>query len=81
MNRFNNEPEWHKILNQIDPIGSDWYVMMFLHDAGILPYKDGNEWCILVGPDLQVGTAGFGQTLNDALIDFLKNIKKNYDAN
>jgi hypothetical protein len=32
--------------------------------------KDGNAWCVLYGPDLQVGIAGFGDTPNDAVADF-----------
>lgn len=30
--------------------------------------KDGNQWCVLFGKDLQSGIAGFGDTPNDAII-------------
>lgn len=28
---------------------------------------DGDQWCALLGPNLQEGTAGFGDTISDAL--------------
>jgi hypothetical protein len=32
-------------------------------------FKDGGEWCALLGKDLQAGVAGFGPTKQDALWD------------
>lgn len=44
-----------------------------LKEAGIKkPYVDGNQFCILLGEDLQSGICGFGKTKKEALIDFLK---------
>jgi hypothetical protein len=40
--------------------------------------KDGNQWCVLYGPDLAVGIAGFGDTPNDAVADFNKNWAKQF---
>lgn len=40
------------------------------------PYKDGNQWCILKGENIQEGICGFGDNIEDALIDFLGNIPK-----
>lgn len=34
-------------------------------------YMDGNMWCILSGQNLQVGTSGFGKTVEDACVDFM----------
>lgn len=77
MARFNNEPEWVKVENKLDLLNfSEWYAFIFLHNAQLLPYKDGDRWCILVGEDLQSGIAGFGDSLNEALSDFLKNVKE-----
>ena len=43
--------------------------------AGIpAPFMDGNQWSILKGDDIQVGVVGFGDTKEDALVDFIKNI-------
>ena len=36
-------------------------------------YSDGNAWCALLGDDLQVGVAGFGDTPELACADFDKN--------
>ena len=42
--------------------------------AGLKPYKDGNQWCILVGDNIQEGICGFGDTIDEALYEFLKEI-------
>ena len=33
-------------------------------------YKDGDEWCCLYGPDLQIGVVGFGKTPDEAARKF-----------
>ena len=38
------------------------------------PYKDGNQWCILKGDNIQEGIVGFGTTQEDALVDFIRNV-------
>lgn len=30
--------------------------------------KDGNQWCVLFGEDLQVGVAGFGDSPHEAIL-------------
>ena len=40
------------------------------------PYKDGNQWCILKGENIQEGICSFGDNIEDALVDFLRNIPK-----
>lgn len=42
--------------------------------TGLKPYKDGNQWCILAGDNIQEGICGFGDTIEDALYEFLKEI-------
>ena len=32
--------------------------------------KDGNQWCVLYGDNLQVGIAGFGNSPHGAIMDF-----------
>ncbi len=32
--------------------------------------RDGNQWCVLYGDDLQVGVAGFGASPHEAVMDF-----------
>jgi len=36
----------------------------------LIPFKDGNSWCVLLGNDLQDGIAGFGNTPAVALQAF-----------
>lgn len=31
---------------------------------------DGDKWCALYGPDIQVGVSGFGDSPADAMLDF-----------
>ena len=37
--------------------------------------KDGDQWCVLWGRNLQTGIAGFGDTIGDAMIDFADEIR------
>ena len=37
---------------------------------GLVPYKDGNAWCVLWGENLQVGVSGFGDTPYLAVLAF-----------
>ena len=39
-------------------------------------YMDGNSWCVLYGGDLEVGIAGFGDTILEAIKDFSKNMEE-----
>lgn len=39
--------------------------------------KDGNQWCVLYGDNLQDGIAGFGDTPHAAILDFNKAFKEN----
>lgn len=36
----------------------------------LVPFRDGNQWCVLLGEDLQSGIAGFGDTPAKAMTDF-----------
>lgn len=48
-----------------------------LKEAGIKKsYKDGNQFCILLGEDLQSGICGFGKTKQEALVDFLRAVRR-----
>lgn len=37
---------------------------------GLIPFKDGNAWCVLWGKNLQEGIAGFGPTPSLAIEAF-----------
>jgi hypothetical protein len=45
-------------------------------EYGLVPYKDGNQWCVLYGENIQGGIVGFGDTRLDAMLEF----KKEYDS-
>lgn len=36
----------------------------------LVPFQDGNEWCVLLGENLQDGIAGFGTTPHAAIMEF-----------
>lgn len=36
----------------------------------LVPFRDGNAWCVLLGEDLATGIAGFGDTPEKAIWDF-----------
>ena len=36
----------------------------------IIPYKDGNRWCALLGENIQEGIVGFGSSASEALQNF-----------
>ena len=38
--------------------------------------QDGDKWCCLYGDNLQEGVAGFGDTPNEAILDFNKAMHK-----
>lgn len=39
-------------------------------ELNIRMFRDGAEICVLLGPNLREGVAGFGATVNEALNDF-----------
>lgn len=46
---------------------------LFVKTYGLIPFKDGNNWCVLLGDNIQVGICGFGETPLKAILDFNKN--------
>ena len=48
--------------------------------AGLKPYKDGNKWCILIGDNIQEGICGFGDTIDEALYQFLLEVLEKQKA-
>ena len=42
--------------------------------------KDGNQWCVLYGENLQVGLAGFGKSPHLAIMDFNNQWYKEIEA-
>jgi hypothetical protein len=46
------------------------YRSMFAVILGLVPYKDGDQWCVLWGDNLQVGISAFGKTPYEAMAHF-----------
>lgn len=44
---------------------STWAVVL-----GLVPFKDGDSWCVLYGADIQEGVCGFGSTPALAMMAF-----------
>ncbi len=44
---------------------AQWAVVL-----GLKPFKDGDQWCVLYGGDLQDGIAAFGETPEKAIYNF-----------
>lgn len=59
----------------IDDIYSSIYPVS-LSSIKIKVYKDGNQWCVLHGENIQEGIAGFGDTVDSAIKDFNRNLKE-----
>jgi hypothetical protein len=49
--------------------------MSFVKTFNLIPFKDGNMWCVLLGENLQEGISGFGETPLMAVLDFNKNFR------
>jgi hypothetical protein len=56
--------DMHGIALQVDPAGEP-EPRPFLR-TGAKVYRDGDAWCVTVGPDIQAGVAGFGNTVQEA---------------
>ena len=69
--------EVYEYLDQDLTSNREWNIVHALKDCGIMPYRDGNQWCILIGEDLQSSICGFGELIYDAFIDFMKNVQIN----
>lgn len=44
--------------------------IQLVFEEKLTPFKDGNQWSFLLGPNIQEGVCGFGDTILDAAIDF-----------
>lgn len=44
---------------------------------GLKPYKDGDQWCVLLGDNIQVEVIGFGNTPIEAIRNFNKEFYNN----
>jgi len=43
---------------------------------GLIPIRDGNKWYILLGSNIQEGVVSFGDTPEEAILNFDNEMKK-----
>lgn len=48
----------------------DMAIVTMIKILGLIPYKDGNQWCVRWGENIQEGICGFGNTPMEAIADF-----------
>ena len=46
--------------------------IQLVFEEKLTPFKDGNQWCFLLGHNIQEGVCGFGDTILGAAINFYK---------
>lgn len=46
--------------------------VQLVFEEKLIPFKDGNQWCFLLGRNTQEGICGFGDTILDAAVAFYK---------
>lgn len=63
----------HRVKMQILYENRDAQVAELASMLKLIPYRDGNQWCVLWGENIQVGICGFGDTPFKALLDFNNN--------
>lgn len=73
-----SQRQWHEELQHQEKMNiliQEWEYKLF---AMLKPdvKKDGNQWCVLYGSDLQEGIAGFGNTPYLAILDFNSQFNK-----
>jgi hypothetical protein len=51
--------------------------MVYVKTYNLIPFKDGDNWCVLLGTNIQEGIAGFGDTPLRAIRDFNKHFTSN----
>jgi hypothetical protein len=71
------EVEFHGTRMNAENLREDLYREMLRPFYMLKPavFPDGSRWCALHGPDLQAGVAGFGDTPEQAAINFDVNWK------
>lgn len=56
---------------------ADIHIIETVKSFGLIPFKDGDEWCVLLGDNIQSGICGFGKTPMSAMYEFVANLHKN----
>jgi hypothetical protein len=51
--------------------------LLIVEKFNLIPYKDGSDWCVLLGKNIQEGICGFGNTPLKAILNFNNNFYNN----
>ena len=84
-NLTNAQAQEHKVdalLTRLSNLGTGTKQTLFTRDEvateilaadtiNLSPYKDGDQWCVLFGDNIQEGFVGFGPTVFEALKAFI----------
>lgn len=65
--RQHHEVMRHECLRRAAEIQEEMAIVAALHPQ---IYRDGDQWCVLYGQDIQTGIVGFGKTPSAAILDF-----------
>lgn len=52
------------------------HAFAIVRELELMPYKDGNEWCILWGENIQDGVFASGQNVRQAVVNFYEELVK-----
>ena len=61
--------------NKMEPYLLNIEIWQCITALGIKPFKDGNQWSFLYGDNIQDGICGFGDTIDEAALDFYTSLK------
>ena len=69
-----SQRQHHEVLRQQEVMGTAVESAEYNLFATLKPtlQRDGNQWCVLYGEDLQTGIAGFGKSPYLAILDWNK---------
>ena len=46
------------------------HAFAILKELGLMPYRDGSEWCVLWGDNIQEGVFATGDSIRQAVVNF-----------
>lgn len=69
--------EYYELQNELLEAAQESSVINLVTKLGLIPTRDGNQWCYLLGEDLQCGITGFGDSAFDAANDFRASFYRN----
>ena len=74
MSNYLDPNHWQtaQLVNELNAAATELRAMQVIATIKPVLSKDGNQFCYLLGENLQEGIAGFGDTVAQAMYDFNK---------